>query len=198
MQLDISSEFPTQLLPIPTVVGFEHVLCLSFCPVLQVLVQVLQVDHEDQPPFTAIHTGYLKQARPKRRSRFKRASSMTGQNARNFITVENQKYTVGHAEPCACATCCCLETKSSVIFVRPCCAGDQQRAKSINVYSEHYKAVCINTYHSKPNKTKLAIEFTECLDKDNDLALAPYFRRTRASHDSQYTKQFAYSDTPYL
>ena len=32
------------------------------------------------------------------------------------------------------------------------------------------------------------------LDKDKYLTLAPNLRRTRASHESQYTRYFAYSD----
>ena len=35
---------------------------------------------------------------------------------------------------------------------------------------------------------------TVSLDKDKYLTPAPYLRRTRASHESQYTRYFAYSD----
>ena len=35
---------------------------------------------------------------------------------------------------------------------------------------------------------------TLCLDKDKFLTPAPNLRRTRASHESQYTRYFAYSD----
>ena len=35
---------------------------------------------------------------------------------------------------------------------------------------------------------------TVSLDKDKYLTPAPYLRRTRASHELQYTRQFAYSD----
>ena len=47
----------------------------------------------------------------------------------------------------------------------------------------------LRTYHGH-----ITEQFTVSLDKDKYLTPAPNLRRTRASHESQYTRYFAYSD----
>ena len=59
LHIDMSMVFPVHVRPIPTGAGLVQALCLSFCPVLQVVVQELQVDHDAHPPFTEKYTVML-------------------------------------------------------------------------------------------------------------------------------------------
>ena len=56
LHIDISTVFPVQVRPVPTGAGLVQALLLCFCPMLQVVVQELQADHDAQSPFTGKYT----------------------------------------------------------------------------------------------------------------------------------------------